>query len=170
MSLRQLKKELQKESKGDLINHVAALYKKYPMVKEYFSFYLNPNEEALLEEYQQKIYKEFFPTRGYEIKLLAARQIISAFKKLGVSEKKQVELELYFVQCGVDCMNQFGDMWEAFYTSMENTYQKALTKAEKAGMLGEVQPLAKNIFEEGQEMGWGFSDYIGEVYFQFYSD
>ncbi|MDZ7847206.1 MAG: DUF6155 family protein [Owenweeksia sp.] len=170
MSLRELKMELQKQSKADLIKHIAELYKKYKPLKEYFSFYMHPDEKALLEEYKQKVYEGFYPKRGEDIKLAVARKAINAFKKLGASEEKQVELELYFVQCGVDILNDYGDMWEAFYTSMENTYDRALSKAAQLGILDKVKPYAQKINEEGQDKGWGFSDFIYDAYFQHYPE
>lgn len=170
MGIRELKKELQKESKADLIRHIAELYKKYKPVKEYFSFYINPDEQALLMEYKGKVKEGFFPSRGYNIKLALARKALNDFKKLGPSEEKVVELELYYVECGVDCTNEYGDMWEAFYDSLVNTFYKAINKASTLGILKKVKKQADYIFNGSQNIGWGFEDGISDTYYEYYDE
>lgn len=44
MGLREVKSELNKLDNETLIKHISELYKKYKSVKEYFDFYINPNE------------------------------------------------------------------------------------------------------------------------------
>jgi len=60
MGLREVKSELNKLEKDVLINHISELYKKFKPVKEYFDFYVNPNEISILEKYKNKIRKDFF--------------------------------------------------------------------------------------------------------------
>ncbi len=48
MGLREIKSEINKLNKEELIKHISELYKKYQPVKEYFDFYLNPDEKKLL--------------------------------------------------------------------------------------------------------------------------
>lgn len=59
MGLRELKSELKKQDKEMLIKHIPELYKKYKPVKEYFDFYINPNENELLKEYKESILERF---------------------------------------------------------------------------------------------------------------
>lgn len=168
MSLRELKKELQKETKEKLISHLAELYKKYKPVKEYFDFYLNPDESQLLEDYKQMVQEGFFPSRGYDIKLSVARKALNDFKKMGVSPESHLQLQLYFVQCGVDCLNSYGDMWEAFYTSMENAFDKSLKEASELGLLSKFKPQIDKIMKGADDKGWGFTDSMGDIYHSYF--
>ncbi len=48
MGLREVKSELNKLDKATLIKHISELYKKYKPVKEYFDFYINPDEKSMI--------------------------------------------------------------------------------------------------------------------------
>ncbi len=164
MGLRELKSELYKQDKETLIKHISELYKKYKPVKVYFDFYLNPDEKKLLEQYKQKVYEGFFPKRGYNIKLSLSRKAINEFKKLGVSEESLAVLLLYYVECGVEVTNEYGDMDENFYTSVENTFEKALQLMAKNKLLEKFKYRALKIVKKAEGIGWGFSDAMWDIY------
>ena len=63
MGISEIKKELSKLEKAQLIDLISDLYKKDISVKEYFKFYLKPDEKNLLEEYKDKVREGFFPKR-----------------------------------------------------------------------------------------------------------
>jgi Na+-transporting NADH:ubiquinone oxidoreductase subunit NqrC len=54
MGLTDIKKELKKLDKDKLIDLVAALYKKNKSVKEFFDFYVNPDERELFNKYSRQ--------------------------------------------------------------------------------------------------------------------
>ena len=170
MGFLEVKKELQKLDSKELIKHISELYKKFPAVKEYFDFFISTNEEELLDRYKSKVREGIFPKRGYELKLSISRKAINDFKKLGTSSEAIGHLMLYYVQCGVDFTNDFGDIDEPFYTSMENTYAKALELLSKESSLEKLNKQAKKIVDDSSETGWGFGDYLADVYYSHYSD
>ncbi len=61
MGFLEIKKELNKLEKSQLIDLISDLYKKNISLKEYFGFYLKPDEKKLLEEYKSKVRQGFFP-------------------------------------------------------------------------------------------------------------
>ena len=73
MGLTDLKKELKKFDKGKLIELVAELYKKNKSVKEFFDFYINPNEKDLFNKYRDKVFESFYPKRGFNYKLKVSK-------------------------------------------------------------------------------------------------
>lgn len=168
MGLREVKSELNKQDKATLIKHISELYKKFKPVKEYFDFYVNPNEEKILEEYKEKVREGFYPKRGFDLKLSISRKAINDFKKLGTSKESIVDVLLYYVECGVELTNEFGDIDENFYSSIENTYAKALDISKKEGILEKFEDRAYEIVEETKNIGWGFHDYLGDVYSENY--
>lgn len=168
MGLREIKSEMNKLNKEELIKHISELYKKYKPVKEYFDFYLNPDEKKLLEQYKEKVKEGFFPKRGYQLKLSISRKAINDFKKLGTSAENLADLLLYFVENGVELTNQYGDIDENFYTSLENTYSNALDLIAKNGLLEKFQNRANRIITETENIGWGFHDYLEDIYYQYY--
>ncbi len=168
MGLREVKSELNKLNKEELIKHISELYKKYKPVKEYFDFYINPDEKKLLEQYKEKVTEGFFPKRGYQLKLSISRKAINDFKKLGTSAESLADLLLHFVENGVDFTNEYGDVDENFYTSIENTYSNALDLIDKNGLLDKFEERANKIVVDTENIGWGFHDYLGDVYYQHY--
>lgn len=168
MGLREVKLELNKLDKERLIKHISELYKKYKPVKEYFDFYINPDEKKLLEQYKEKVTEGFFPKRGYQLKLSISRKAINDFKKLGTSVESLADLLLHFVENGVEFTNEYGDIDENFYTSVENTYSNALELIDKSGLLDKFEKRAYKIVTDTDGIGWGFHDYLGDLYYQHY--
>ncbi len=78
------------------------------------------------------------------------------------------DLLLYFVENGVKLTNQYGDIDENFYTSLENTYSNALNLIAKNGLLEKFQNRANRIITETENIGWGFHDYLEDIYYQYY--
>jgi hypothetical protein len=168
MGLREVKTELNKLDKADLIKHISELYKKYQPVRAYFDFYVNPDEEKLLEEYKDKVREGFYPRRGFALNLSISRKAINDFKKLATSKESLVILLLYYVECGVEFTNEFGDIDENFYSSIENAFVKALDISAKERTLEKFKGCAYKIVEDTRDIGWGFHDYLGDVYSEYY--
>lgn len=168
MGFREVKSELGKLDKETLINHISELYKKYKPVKEYFDFYINPEENKILKLYKDKVTEGFFPKRGYQLKLSISRKAINDFKKLGTSQESVADLLLHFVENGVEFTNTYGDIDENFYTSIENTYDNALDILDKNGILEKFKERAYKILTDTEGIGWGFHDYLGDLYHQHY--
>ncbi len=170
MGLTDLKNELKKFDKDKLIDLVVDLYKKNKAVKEFFEFYVNPNERELFEKYRDKVFEAFYPKRGFNHKLKDGKQAISDFKKLGASADLLADLMLFYVETGVKFTNDFGDIDESFYISLEKTYVQALTLMRKEDLLEKFADRSSNIIKDTDGIGWGFHDYLADVYSNFYSD
>lgn len=168
MGLADIKKELKKLEKDELIDLIADLYKKNKSVKEFFDFYVNPNERELFEKYRDKIHEAFYPKRGFGYKLRDGKQAITDFKKLEPSSEFLADLTLFYVETGVQFTNDFGDIDEAFYSSLESTYLTALKLMKKEGLLDKFAERARKVVDDTSDIGWGFHDYLFDVYYQFY--
>ena len=170
MGLTDIKKELKKLDKDKLIDLVTELYKKNKSVKEFFDFYINPNEIELFEKYRDKVFEAFYPKRGYNFKLKNGKQAISDFKKLGPSSNLLAELMLFYVETGVKFTNDFGDIDESFYSSIEKSYVAALTLMQKENILDRFADRAGKVVGDTSGIGWGFHDYLVDVHSNFYAD
>jgi len=170
MGLTDIKKELKKFEKDILIELVADLYKKHKSVKEFFDFYINPDEKELFNKYCERVLNAFYPKRGFGYNLKEGKTAISDFKKLGSSTELLADLMLYYVETGVRFTNDFGDINEAFYSSLEKTYLGALTLMRKESLLDKFADRALKVVDDTSEMGWGFHDYLAYVYSDFYFD
>jgi len=170
MGLTDIKKELKKLDKDKLIDLVADLYKKNKSVKEFFDFYVNPNERELFNKYQDKVFEAFYPKRGDNYKIKDGKQAISDFKKLGSSTDLLADLMLFYVETGVKFTNDFGDIDEAFYNSVASVYSQALTLMRKNNLLDKFADRAGKVVDDTSGIGWGFHDYLGQEYCDYYPD
>lgn len=170
MGLTDIKKELKKLERDKLIDLVADLYKKNKSVKEFFDFYIDPDERELFNKYREKVFNAFYPKRGFNLKLKDGKTAISDFKKLDPSSELLADLMLYYVETGVEFTNEFGDISEGFYSSLEKTYLGALTLMRKENLLDKFADRALKVVTDTSDIGWGFHDYLAGVCADFYFD
>ncbi|CAH0335167.1 DUF6155 family protein [Flavobacterium sp. CHNK8] len=168
MGLTDVKKELKKLDKDKLIDLIADLYKKNKSVKEFFDFYVNPNERELFEKYRDKIFEAFYPKRGNIYKLKDGKQAISDFKKMGSSADLLADLMLFYVETGVRFTNNYGDINEPFYKSLATTFYESLTLMENENLLEKFEERVDKVVDDTRGIGWGFHDYLVEVWISFY--
>lgn len=170
MGLKEIKQNLLDQDKETLVKYLIELYKKYDSVKEYLNFYTNPNEEDLLVKYNDKIREGFYPKRGMRLKLSVSRKAINDFRKLGTSKENLGNLMLYYVECGVEFTNDFGDINESFYSSVENTFATSLKLIEQDGALEKYKERADKILKDSENVGWGLCDTLSDIYYNFYEE
>ena len=168
MALTDLKKELKKLDKEKLIDLIGDLYKKNKSAKEFFDFYVSPNEDELFKKYRDKVFEAFYPKQGYGYKLKDGKQAISDFKKLGPATELLANLMLFYVESGVKFTNDFGDVNEAFYNSLTTTFVDALKIMDKENLLSKFEERVEKIVDDTSGIGWGFHDYLVQVWFDFY--
>ncbi|GAA4842260.1 DUF6155 family protein [Algivirga pacifica] len=171
MGLRELKKELNKLDKKQLIDLVADLYKKNKGAKEYLDFYVTPNETELFEKYRDKVFDAFYPKRGgHYLNLREGKKAINDFKKLAPSAALVADLMLFYVETGVQFTLEFGDIDEAFYSSMTSTYSAALTLMAKEDLLEQFADRAAQVVQDTLDKGWGFHDTLYSIHWEFYPE
>jgi hypothetical protein len=168
MGLRDIKKELGKLEKDKLIDLVADLYKKNKSVKEFLDFYVHSDETELFRKYKDKVFKAFYPTRGFHYKLKDGKQAISDFKKLGPSAELLADLMLFYVETGVQFTNDYGDINEAFYKSVETCFVDSLRLMSKENLLDKFEDRVEKLIDDTDGIGWGFHDYMVQVWIDFY--
>ena len=66
--------------------------------------------------------------------------------------------------------NEFGDINEAFYSSMATTYVAALALMKKENVLDKFADRAGRVVSDTSGIGWGFHDYLFDVHADFYAD
>jgi len=146
------------------------LYKKNKSVKEYFDFYVNPDERMLFNKYRIKVYEAFYPKRGDDCKLKDGKQAISDFRKLQPSAELLADLMLFYVETGVEYTNEFGDIDQNFYSSLEKTYAAALEFMRKENLLEKFAERTQKVVDDTDGIGWFFHDYLGQVHSEYYGD
>ena len=168
IGLTDLKKALKTLDKDQVIALITELYKKNKAAQEYLDFYVQPNERERFEKYRIKVVEAFFPKRGYQLRLREGKQAISDFQKLEPAAELLTDLLLVYVETGVRFTNEYGDINEAFYTSLENTYAKALSLMRQEKLLAQFADRTAQVVRDTSGIGWGFHDYLSETWEEFY--
>lgn len=173
MSKVQLKKELQKLTKEQLVEQILDLYDKNKSIKEFYDFYLNPkNEKELVKKYKKIIRKEFnveHPERGAE-KFSVAKRAISDFRSLQPSPEALADVMLYLPESACELTYCYGDYSEQFYDSTCNNYKAALMFMKKHDLLDKFKLRAEQCVRWAEPCGYGFADEIADVYYEYYQD
>ena len=126
MSKATVKKMLMSMPKEEIIGMVLEMYGARKEAKEYLEFYANPDEDGKLEEYKKIITEEFYPSRGRQepkTRFSVCRKAVSDYKKLKHSPDKLADLMLCYVENACQFTYDYGDMWEQYYTSVENNFE-----------------------------------------------
>lgn len=171
MSLKQLRQHLRKKEHKELIDEIADLYKKFDSVKSYYQASVFDDDQSVLNRYKKIIEAEFFPKSKYAeppCRLSVAKKAISDYKKVSCSDKNLADIMLFYVECGIEFTNTYGDINERFYSSMQSVYASTCEFIVKSNQEREFQERAQNIVTETVEYGWGFHDAIVEAYYNYF--
>lgn len=172
MTTKKLKEYLQRQEQDSLLDEILMLYKTFDVVKEYYDSRLEPNApHDIAQKYKKILEEQFCPKKGFpKFKYSVARKAISDFKKVCSDYLNVLDLQLTYVEYGVTCTLDYGDIDEQFYNSMVSMFEKTLKDIEEYGVLKNFQERCVNIHVRTQNMGWGFGDAIESLYKDFFEE
>ena len=116
-----------------------------------------------LENYRRKIVEQFFPRYGFgKLKLAEARKAIRDYRKATGNIAGTVDLLLTYVENGTEFTQQFGDINEAYYNSLESALNELTELLRGPGR--ECYPQCRHrlgrIVQLANHIGWGYGDYV----------
>jgi hypothetical protein len=169
----QVKAKLAGFSQQELLDIIRDLYKLNPDNKVFLSSHLQIGDTRdLSEPYRRIIRKVFNPDRGFpSLNLKAARKALNDFKKANADPGAVADLMVYYVEQGVQCTLQYGDIHEGFYSGLESVYSDAIaliTKTGDAEIIAEFYPRLEQIVWDTSPVGWGFHDYLDDIFYSNY--
>ena len=71
---------------------------------------------------------------------------------------------LFYVEMGVQYTNQYGDINESFYSSMESMYDRATKQIAENNLQDQFQERCLRIVSDTSGIGWGFHDTLRDIY------
>jgi len=147
-------------TKEELITEIMALIQRFPEVKQFYELKLSPHrEQEIVNEFKKRIQQEFFPSRGLgQARLRVAQKPIQEFRKIEPSPSSLADLMLWYVELGVRYTNTYGDLYEAFYASMETMLEKTLRLMSEHSLKDDFHDRIKNLVVSTRYIGWGFND------------
>jgi len=171
MSKTTLKKHLQSLSKEQIVEQVLALYDASKQVKEYFEYYLNPDEPRQFEKYKAIIENEFYPkgkARGPKLRFSVAKKAIADFRSLYPSPELLGDLMITLVENACQFAYDSGDLWEQFYDSTSNNFEQALKYLQKNQILQHFRKRCELCVKHAEDCGYGFSDEMDGLFNEYY--
>lgn len=113
MKITELKKELNAMDKAELVILLCKLYKANRQCQAILDVEIcgASAEAPIIESCRKKIHEAFF---GRQLSLKNARAVISDFRKASQNKESIADLMLYYVECGVEFTNLYGDIDERF--------------------------------------------------------
>lgn len=123
----------------------------------------------VLEKYRKKVVEPFFPVRGVgKLKLGEARKAIRDYRKATGSVPGTAELLMTYVENGVRFTQEYGDIDERFYNSIESALGElaALLRGEARELYPQFRTRLADIERRTDGIGWGFHDSTADVVLQ----
>jgi len=168
---KELNKYLSSLSEKELVKEVKKLYDKFADVKKYYEMELGDNSEKILAEYKAKIEKEYFPKRGFgRARNSVSRKVVLDFKKIAIHQKDVVELLLYRVEMMLKFTNNYGDIDEPFYNSLESSFAQACEIIAKEQLRPYFKVYCEELVRSASGFGWGVHDSMSYDYHEHVSD
>jgi len=159
MSKRALQKYLAELKKKELEEQILDLYKRFPLVKEYYDFVFNPKEDKLMQQAKTKISNEYFPVkrRRPKARRSVAQKFIKHFNKLGVEPHLMADLMLYNLEIA-QSFEMDRNVPDAFYKSMANSFTEAVQFISINGLLPDFRERIVKVYTLTQEQNWLFKE------------
>ena len=77
-----------------------------------------------------------------------------------------IDLMLYYVECGVEFTNEYGDINENYYLSLERVFRDSMELIDIHSLHDMFKDRALTILGDTVNIGWGFHDTIGDFYYE----
>lgn len=170
MSKTELKKYLQSFTKEQVIEQVLELYGNCKPAKEYFEYFLNPDEKGQFEKYKVIIVNEFYPTgkREPQLRFSVAKKAIADFRALKPSPELLADLLVTLPEMACQFTSEFGDMTEQYYNSTITNFGIALKFLQQNDLLEDFKPRCEDCVKYAEPCGYGFSEEIDQLFCEYY--
>ena len=149
---------LGKEELYALLLEVASLTKENA---DFLRLKLTEDKDEAIVYYKKKIKDSLWPKR---INLREARKAISDFKRISKNSEPLLELMVFYVEQGMEIGEEYGDIYEAFYLSMESMFQHVIKMLnEYPDLIPKFKGRLDAVIDRSCE-GWGHKDTLEDMY------
>ncbi len=152
-----LKKYLDDLTEQELREEIKALYRKFPIVKEYYQLELSLDSTPVVEDYKSKIRRYYFPA-GRNIKRPKAakmRDLINQFKKVAPFPHDVIDLLLFQTETMIQFTSENGYVSAGFDQTVISRFKEATKLIKQEQAKAEFQERCLHLINEAEIMGWG---------------
>ncbi len=164
-----IRKALELLDNSELVGVLKELYDLSSANKVVLARYFDPDntEDIMAPAVKREIERAFNPSRGLPtFKAGPARKALREYVK-AASTRDAVEMELYYVEKGVEGTNTYGDIDEPFYNSLESVWESVLNRILADRDPEAYLPRLEKVVESTRGIGWGFHDTLSELFDDF---
>ena len=172
MSKTELKKHLQTLTKEQVIEQVLELYGNCKPAKEYFEYFLKPDEQGQFEKYKASIINEFYPNGNRfnpALRFSVAKKAIADFRALKPSPELLADLLVTLPETACQFTNEYGDMSEQYYNSTVTNFEVALKFLQQNNLLADFKLRCKDCVKYAEPCGYGFPDELDQLFDEYYA-
>lgn len=153
MGLRDVKKELTNMDKSEIIKLISEMYKKIPSVKSYLDVFATGEIENLVIKYKKEIERYVYPSgTNMNLREPEARKLIRNIRKMKIVELN-IELELHYVICCLEVIQDFGYWDENYYVTIGKMYYSATNGISELGIEEKYEEKLQSISNQASEFG-----------------
>ena len=166
-----LKKELSKRTKEQIIQEISTICQRFPQIREYYQSQTD-DTDGIVKKYQEIIEKEFIEgkTRGFpKARLSVARKSVNDFKKITSHPNLIADVMFTYVESISSFCSDFNPDTEEYYTSSENMFEEVLALLKKNGAEKDYERRAYKIVENATD-SYGHFDSLQGQYEEIYGD
>jgi hypothetical protein len=171
MSKTELKKHLQTLTKEQVIEQVLELYGNCKPAKEYFEYFLHPNENEKFKKYKAIIINEFFDNTLVgigKLRFSVAKKAIADFRALKPSPELLADLLVTLPETACHFTNEYGDMSEQYYNSTVTNFEIALKFLQQNNLLEDFKLRCEDCKKFAEPCGYGFPEEIDHLFYEYY--
>src|SRR3989338_1230210 len=154
-------KELKKLGKEELYSLLLELSSLRKENADFLKLKLQSGADEAVTYYKQKIKEALWQEKT---NLREARKALVDFKKISQNSEHLLELMVFYVENGEKINNEYGDMYEAFYSSMESMFDQIIqTLNNNLDLIPKFKGRLDSIIDKSCE-GWGHKDTLLDIY------
>ena len=160
-----IRRHLNEQSKPALLALVKDLYDASPSTRDFLHARVQAKagDGTAVERYRRTIIEQFFPSRGFgKLKLAEARKAIRDYRKATGNLAGTIDLMLTYVENGTQFTREFGDINEAYYSSLESVLHEMtqLLWKDDPALYPQFRERVQRLEDHADHIGWGYGDYL----------
>lgn len=172
MSKRQFNVFVQELGEEEAKEQLRDLYDRFKVVKEFYNFSFNPNEDKRLQDARSRIAKEYFPENGRRAKKRrsVAQKLIAKFQSLELSPMLTADIMLFNLEIAQTYTAEYSIKQESFYKSMLKSFRESVQFVQRQYLSNDFKERIERVVEISHRQDWpnkeGFSLAMQELLIQ----
>ena len=120
-----------------------------------------------IEEYRKRVQHPFYPERGMgKLEYADAKRAIREYEQATSDLAGTLDLMLSFVEAGNRFTQEFGDIDEQFYNTVEGmmfNVTKRFRMADGKELYPQFAARLQKLYDKSRNIGWGYSDEMADM-------